>query len=63
MSRMVLDDGMTPTDAATLFRVARATAHKWAKRYKAEGPAGLLTWWPLEADAPHRLILHMRHEE
>jgi transposase InsO family protein len=38
---LVVEQGWTPARAAEFFHVNWRTADKWAKRYKAEGPAGM----------------------
>jgi transposase InsO family protein len=42
MARRVVDDGLTLTEAAEAAGVSVRTAGKWARRYRAEGEAGLL---------------------
>jgi transposase InsO family protein len=41
LARLIVEDGWTPARAAEFFHVAWRTADKWAKRYRAEGPAGM----------------------
>jgi transposase InsO family protein len=38
---LIVEDGWTPARAAEFFNVTWRTADKWAKRYEAEGPAGM----------------------
>ena len=40
--RRVLDEGQAPKAVATAFGVSAKTVGKWVKRFKAEGPQGLL---------------------
>ena len=49
MSRRVVEDGLTLADAAEAAGVSARTAGKWARRYRAEGEAGLLD----RSSAPH----------
>jgi transposase InsO family protein len=42
LARLVVDDGWTYAAAAAMFMVAAKTARKWAERYRAEGPAGMV---------------------
>ncbi len=37
----ILIEGWPPATAAEMLGVSRATAYKWLRRYRAEGPAGL----------------------
>lgn len=41
LARAVVDCGWTYAAAAKMFMVCARTAKKWAKRYRAEGPAGM----------------------
>jgi transposase InsO family protein len=41
LARLVVEDGWPPSRAAEFFNVSWRTADKWAKRYLAEGPAGM----------------------
>ncbi|HWV27663.1 MAG TPA: leucine zipper domain-containing protein, partial [Aeromicrobium sp.] len=49
LARLVVDHGWTPARAAERFDVSWRTADKWAKRYEAEGPAGMAD----RSSAPH----------
>ena len=42
LARLVVDRGWTYAAAAKMFMVAPRTAKKWADRYRAEGPAGMV---------------------
>jgi transposase len=42
MARRVIEDGLTLTEAAEAAGVSVRTAGKWARRYRAEGEAGLI---------------------
>ena len=46
----VLRDGWTVATAAEAQGISRATGHKWIRRYRREGPAGLLD----RSSRPHR---------
>ena len=50
MARLIVDHGWAPARAAERFDVSWKTAAKWAARYRAEGPAGMLD----RSSAPHR---------
>jgi transposase InsO family protein len=41
LARLIVEDGWPPSRAAEFFNVSWRTADKWAKRYSAEGPAGM----------------------
>ena len=41
-ARLIVDAGWTPARAAEFFNVTWRTADKWAHRYRAEGPAGMV---------------------
>ena len=41
LARLIVEDGWPPSRAAEFFNVSWRTADKWAKRYRAEGPAGM----------------------
>lgn len=42
LARLVVDQGWTCSAAAKMFMVSPRTAGKWAARYRAEGPAGMV---------------------
>jgi transposase InsO family protein len=42
LARLIVEDGWPPSRAAEFFHVSWRTADKWAKRYREEGPAGML---------------------
>ena len=39
---LIVEDGWPPSRAAEFFNVSWRTADKWAKRYREEGPAGMV---------------------
>jgi transposase InsO family protein len=39
---LIVEDGWTPSTAAKMFMVSTVTARKWAARFRAEGPSGML---------------------
>jgi transposase InsO family protein len=41
LARLIVEDGWPPSRAAEFFNVTWRTADKWAKRYRAEGIAGM----------------------
>jgi transposase InsO family protein len=49
--RRVLEEGQAPKAVATAFGVSVKTVNKWVKRFKAEGPQGLLD----RSSRPHEL--------
>ncbi|NTW41966.1 MAG: IS481 family transposase [Cellulomonadaceae bacterium] len=42
LARLIIEQGWTCSSAATMFMVSPRTAAKWAARYRAEGPAGMV---------------------
>jgi transposase InsO family protein len=50
LARLVVDQGWTCASAARMFMVSPRTAAKWAHRYRAEGPAGMVD----RSSRPHR---------
>src|SRR3954453_17913102 len=42
LARLIVDDGWSPARAAEFFNVSWRTADKWARRYRAEGSAGMV---------------------
>jgi transposase InsO family protein len=42
MARLIVDQGWPVSAAAAMFMVDPSTARKWATRYRAEGPAGMV---------------------
>ena len=51
----VLMDGWKPADAAKAMGVSRQTAYKWLRRFRDEGPAGLIDRTSAPRRCPHRL--------
>ena len=51
LARRVIEEGQAPKAVATAFGVSIKTAGKWVKRFKAEGPQGLLD----RSSRPHTL--------
>jgi len=51
LARRVLEQGQAPKAVATAFGVTIKTVNKWVKRFKAEGPQGLLD----RSSRPHKL--------
>ncbi len=49
LARLIVDHGWSPARAAERYDVSWRTAAKWAARYEAEGPAGMLD----RSSAPH----------
>ena len=70
LARLIVDHGWSPARAAERYDVSWRTATKWAARYRAEGPAGMLD----RASRPHhqpnrtpapvvRKIVHLRWKQ
>jgi transposase InsO family protein len=51
----VLIDGWKPADAAKAMGVSRQTAYKWLRRFRDEGPTGLVDRTSAPRRCPHRL--------
>jgi transposase-like protein len=41
LARAIVDQGWPEARAAERFQVSRTTAHRWAQRYREQGPAGM----------------------
>jgi transposase InsO family protein len=50
LARLIVEDGWAPSAAAKMFMVSTVTARKWAARFRAEGPAGMVD----RSSRPHR---------
>jgi transposase InsO family protein len=70
LARLIVDRGWPPARAAERYDVSWKTAKKWAERYEAEGPAGMVD----RSSAPHhqpnrtpapvvRKIVHLRWKQ
>jgi transposase InsO family protein len=70
LALLIVEDGWPPARAAERYDVSWRTARKWADRYQAEGPAGMLD----RSSAPHhqpnrtpapvmRKIVHLRWKQ
>jgi transposase InsO family protein len=70
LARLIVEDGWPIARAAERFQVCWATAKRWADRYRAEGPAGMLD----RSSRPHhspratptpvvRTIVHLRWKQ
>jgi transposase InsO family protein len=67
LARMIVDQGWPAARAAERFQVSRTTAHRWATRYQAQGPAGMVDrssrphHCPWRTPAPVvRKVVHLR---
>jgi hypothetical protein len=67
LARVIVDQGWPVARAAERFQVSRPTAHRWAQRYQAQGPAGMVDrssrphHSPRRTPAPMvRKIVHLR---
>jgi transposase InsO family protein len=54
----VLDQGWTVATAAEAQGISRATGHKWVRRYRLEGPSGLLDRSSRPRRSPHATPAH-----
>ena len=54
LARCVVDDGWNPRRAAERFQVSHTTARRWARRYRAQGPAAMVDRSSRPASSPHR---------
>lgn len=54
LALLVVDRGWTYAAAAKMFMVAPRTARKWADRYRAEGPAGMVDRNSRPKTCPHK---------
>jgi transposase InsO family protein len=70
LGQLIIDHGWSPARAAERYDVSWRTAQKWAKRYRDEGPAGMVD----RSSAPHhqpnrtpppvlRKIVHLRWKQ
>lgn len=50
MAKLIVDESYTCSWAAKMFMLSTRTAAKWARRYRAEGQAGMLD----RSSRPHR---------
>ncbi|SDT41970.1 IS481 family transposase [Jiangella sp. DSM 45060] len=70
LARLIVDDGWPPSRAAEFFHVSWRTADKWARRYRAEGVAGMVDrssarhTQPARTSEPlKRKIVHLRWKQ
>ena len=54
LAKLIVEDGWSPTVAAKMFMVSVPTARKWAARFRAEGPAGMVDRSSRPKTCPHR---------
>ena len=54
LARLIVEDGWSPTVAAKMFMVSVPTARKWAARFRAEGPGGMVDRSSRPKTCPHR---------
>jgi transposase InsO family protein len=55
LARCVVDEGWTLRRAAERFQVAVTTAQRWARRYREQGPAGMVDRSSRPHHSPHRM--------
>ena len=67
LARAIVDQGWPSARAAERFQVSRPTAHRWATRYRDQGPAGMADRSSRPHHSPHRTpapvvrkIVHLR---
>jgi len=60
LARLIVDEGWSPPVAARMFMVSPVTAHKWAARLRAEGPAGMADRSSRPHSCPHRTPEHVK---
>ena len=70
LARAVVEDGWSVSYAAAVFNVAWPTAKRWADRYRAEGPAGMVDRSSRPHHSPRRTpqpivrkIVHLRWKQ
>jgi transposase InsO family protein len=54
LAHCIVEDGWSLRRAAERFQVSVPTAHRWAKRYRAQGEAGMNDWSSRPARSPRR---------
>jgi transposase InsO family protein len=54
LARLIVEDGWSPSVAAKMFMVSPVTARKWAARFRAEGPTGMVDRSSRPRSCPHR---------
>jgi len=54
LARLIVEDGWPPSVAAKMFMVSTVTARKWAARFRAEGPVGMVDRSSRPRSCPHR---------
>jgi hypothetical protein len=54
LARVIVDQGWPVARAAERFQVSRPTAHRWAARYRDQGPAGMADRSSRPHHSPHR---------
>jgi transposase InsO family protein len=54
LARLIVEDGWASSVAAKMFMVSTVTARKWAARYRAEGPAGMVDRSSRPHSCPHK---------
>ena len=54
LAKLIVEDQWSPTVAAKMFMVSVPTARKWAARFRAEGPGGMVDRSSRPKTCPHR---------
>lgn len=54
LAKLIVEDGWKPSAAAKMFMVSVVTARKWAARFRAEGPAGMVDRSSRPHSSPNR---------
>jgi transposase InsO family protein len=54
LAKLIVVDGWKPSEAAKMFMVSTVTARKWAARFRAEGPVGMVDRSSRPHSSPNR---------
>ncbi|TSD63715.1 IS481 family transposase [Aeromicrobium piscarium] len=60
LARLIVEDGWKPSEAARMFMVSTVTARKWAARFRAERPAGMVDRSSRPRSCPRRTPEHVK---
>jgi len=62
LARLIVEQGWTCSSAAKMFMVAPRTARKWADRYRAQGPAGMVDRSSRPHHSPAKTPEHLKRQ-
>lgn len=62
LARLIVESGWTYSSAAKMFMVSPRTAAKWANRYRAEGPAGMVDRSSRPRRSPNRTSEQLKRQ-